>query len=127
MTNADFLIIGGGPTGLMAALSASEFGLEPLIIDENQTIGGQLIKQTHMFFGSKAERAGTRGFEIGLELEQEIAKRNIKIERQASAVGYYPDGTPACRPVRRSVSVGGSIFYLRIHQRAQPVVFCVGG
>jgi sarcosine oxidase subunit alpha len=95
MTNTDFLIIGGGPAGLMAALSASEFGLEPLIVDENQAIGGQLIKQTHMFFGSKAERAGTRGFEIGLELEQEMGKRGIQIERQASAVGYYPDGTMA--------------------------------
>ncbi len=79
----------------MAALSASEFGLVPLIIDENQTLGGQLIKQTHMFFGSKAERAGTRGFEIGLELEQEIQNRNIRIEKKASAVGYYPDGTVA--------------------------------
>lgn len=95
MKAGEFLIIGGGPAGLMAALAASEFGVEPLIIDENQVPGGQLVKQTHMFFGSKAERAGTRGFEIGQELQQELSSRGIKIETQASAVGYYPDGTVA--------------------------------
>ncbi|MDI6740450.1 MAG: NAD(P)/FAD-dependent oxidoreductase [Candidatus Edwardsbacteria bacterium] len=91
----DLLIVGGGPAGLMAALAASEFGLEPLIVDENAWLGGQLIKQTHMFFGSKAERAGTRGFEIGIELEAEIAKRRVEVWLNASCVGYYRDGTVA--------------------------------
>lgn len=95
MKISEFLIIGGGPAGLMAALAASEFGIEPLIIDENQAPGGQLVKQTHMFFGSKAERAGTRGFEIGQELQDDLARRRIRIETLASAVGYYPDGTVA--------------------------------
>ncbi len=81
----------------MAALAASDFGLKPLVIDENQKPGGQLIKQTHMFFGSKAERAGTRGFDIGIELAGEMEKRGIETWTNSPAVGYYPDGTPACR------------------------------
>jgi thioredoxin reductase len=35
MRDTDLLIIGGGPAGLMAALSAAEFGLKPLVVDEN--------------------------------------------------------------------------------------------
>ncbi|MBI4726905.1 FAD-dependent oxidoreductase [candidate division TA06 bacterium] len=95
MNNPDFLIIGGGPAGLMAALAASDFGIKPLLIDENQKLGGQLIKQTHMFFGSKAERAGTRGLDIGIELAGEMEKRGIEIWTNSSAVGCYPDGTVA--------------------------------
>jgi sarcosine oxidase subunit alpha len=95
MNDVDLLIVGGGPAGLMAALSASEFGLKPLVVDENERLGGQLVKQTHMFFGSKAERAGTRGFEIGIELEREIAQRGVEVWQSASCVGYYPDGTVA--------------------------------
>ncbi len=95
MNDIDLLIVGGGPAGLMAALSASEFGLKPLVVDENERLGGQLVKQTHMFFGSKAERAGDRGYEIGIELEKEIAARGVEVWSNASCVGYYPDGTVA--------------------------------
>lgn len=93
--DAEFLIIGGGPAGLMAALSASEFGVKPLIVDENPALGGQLVKQTHMFFGSKAERAGTRGIDIGTQLAAEVAQRGIEAWLDSPAVGYYPDGTAA--------------------------------
>ena len=95
MNEIEFLIIGGGPAGLMAALSASEFGVRPLIVDENGRLGGQLVKQTHMFFGSKAERAGTRGVDIGVELAAEVARRGVDVWFNAPAVGYYPDGTVA--------------------------------
>lgn len=95
MNEIEFLIIGGGPAGLMAALSASEFGVKPLVVDENPALGGQLVKQTHMFFGSKAERAGTRGIDIGIQLADEAAKRGVETWLDSPAVGYYPDGTAA--------------------------------
>ncbi len=93
--DVEFLIIGGGPAGLMAALSAGEFGVKPLIVDENPALGGQLVKQTHMFFGSKAERAGTRGIDIGVQLAAEAAQRGVEVWLDSPAVGYYPDGTAA--------------------------------
>jgi sarcosine oxidase subunit alpha len=56
-------------------------------------LGGQLIKQTHMFFGSKDESAGTRGIDIAAELKRKvIANRNITVMLDATAQGYYEDG-----------------------------------
>ena len=53
MKQAEVVIIGGGPAGLCAAVSAAKSGSKVLIIDKNKKLGGQLIKQTHMFFGSE--------------------------------------------------------------------------
>ena len=86
----DVLIIGGGPAGLEAAIQAAEQGSSVLLVDENQRLGGQLIKQTHKFFGSKQENAGTRGINIAKELE-EIVKdhKNIEVFLESTVFGFY--------------------------------------
>ncbi len=86
----ELLIIGAGPAGLSAALSAADQGVHILLIDENPTAGGQLIKQTHKFFGSKNEKAGTRGITIAKELSQKAQKHpNITFLLDTTAIGYY--------------------------------------
>jgi sarcosine oxidase subunit alpha len=88
----DFLIIGGGPAGLTASLSATDFGIETYLLDDGLTLGGQLTKQTHKFFGSKMERAGIRGFVIGKQMVDELAKRkNFKSFLRTTAAGLYED------------------------------------
>ncbi len=89
--NTDIAIVGGGPAGLSAAIEAADYA-NVLLIDENHRLGGQLIKQTHKFFGSKKEKAGTRGIEIAKELEDEVRKKNIKILLNTSVIGYYDRG-----------------------------------
>ncbi|MEM0492785.1 MAG: FAD-dependent oxidoreductase [Candidatus Thermoplasmatota archaeon] len=86
-------IIGAGPAGMMAAISAAEQGARSiLLVDENNRIGGQLIKQTHRFFGSKSEKAGTRGIRIATELLSMIkVRKEITILPQTTVFGYYPD------------------------------------
>ena len=64
----EVVIIGGGPAGLAAAIEAKSHGCEVLVIDENRKAGGQLFKQLHKFFGSKAHSAGVRGIDIGKQL-----------------------------------------------------------
>lgn len=86
----DFAIVGGGPAGLSAAVYASRFGIKPLIIEENFLIGGQLIKQTHKFFGSKSHYASTRGIDIAKILINETQERGINIWTSSSVVGFYP-------------------------------------
>ncbi|MCX6088422.1 MAG: FAD-dependent oxidoreductase [Caldiserica bacterium] len=75
--NKEVAIIGSGPAGLSAATTFKEFGIKALIIEENPELGGQLIKQTHKFFGSEKEKAGTRGFEIARDLIKNIENSSI--------------------------------------------------
>ena len=86
----EVVVIGGGPAGLKAALGAAEAGASVNLIEENNELGGQLVKQTHKFFGSSEKEAGTRGVQIAKELENEV-KNNEKIEVSlgSSVVGIY--------------------------------------
>ena len=70
----DIAVIGAGSAGLSAAYQAASAGANVLVIDENHLPGGQLFKQIHKFFGSRAHQAGTRGFQIGQELLERVQK-----------------------------------------------------
>lgn len=89
----DILVVGAGPAGLCASIEGARQGTRVLLVDENQRVGGQLIKQTHKFFGSKQEKAGTRGIEIAEELENELRdfekKDRINVMLDATVIGYY--------------------------------------
>ncbi|WP_069649543.1 NAD(P)/FAD-dependent oxidoreductase [Caloranaerobacter ferrireducens] len=94
MIYTDITIIGGGPAGLCAALSAASSGAKVIIIDRNKKIGGQLIKQTHMFFGSEKQYASKRGFDIAEILSKKLSEftENIEIYLDTTALGIYEDG-----------------------------------
>jgi len=89
--NTDITVVGSGPAGMMAAIAAAKQGVPSiLLVDENHIIGGQLVKQTHKFFGSKEERAGVRGIDIAVELLDEIRNyKNIKFMLETTVVGCY--------------------------------------
>lgn len=93
MKKVDIAIIGGGPAGLCAAISAASSGASVLLIDRNKMLGGQLIKQTHMFFGSEKQYASTRGIDIVDILIEEIKSlnNNIEIYTNAIVLGIYED------------------------------------
>jgi len=41
-THYDVMIVGGGPAGMTAAMWCAELGVNALLIDENEELGGQL-------------------------------------------------------------------------------------
>ena len=86
-------IIGGGPAGLSAAIVAAKNGADVHLFDENSNLGGQLVKQTHQFFGRHEEHAGTRGVDIGKALVEEAMKVGVKIHTDSTVLGYYPENT----------------------------------
>ncbi len=94
MREAELVIIGGGPAGLCAAISAAESGAKVCIIERNKSLGGQLVKQTHMFFGSEKQYASTRGIDIsGILLERlNDYRENVEILTETTAVGMFEDG-----------------------------------
>jgi sarcosine oxidase subunit alpha len=91
--NIDVLIIGGGPAGLSAALQLGERGIETLIVDDKDRLGGKLVLQTHKFFGSIDEcYAGTRGIEIAKILEDNIRTYScVKVWLNSTAVYVFSD------------------------------------
>lgn len=93
MIATEIAIIGGGPAGLCAAHAAAEAGAKVLLIDNSERLGGQLIKQTHMFFGSQKQYAGTRGIDIARKLVSSVEQQpNIRLLTNATVLGIYEDG-----------------------------------
>lgn len=92
MKMTDIAIIGGGPAGLSAAIYAASLGAKVTLIDDGLELGGQLIKQTHKFFGSEKQFAGIRGIEIAKKMIQDIKEYdNIEEIANATVTGYYED------------------------------------
>jgi sarcosine oxidase subunit alpha len=89
--DSDIVIVGSGPAGLTAAISAAEQGVPRiLLLDENHLFGGQLVKQSHKFFGSEEEKAGIRGIEIAFELIKQVNSfKNIKSFLETTVIGCY--------------------------------------
>jgi len=91
MIKKEAVIIGGGPSGLSAAVEAAKKGAEVLVVDENLRAGGQLFKQIHKFFGSSAHRAGIRGIDIASELLVEARECGVEVWLNSVAVGLFKE------------------------------------
>lgn len=94
MEQREIIVAGGGPAGLCAALQAARLGAKVTIIEMDDRLGGQLVKQTHMFFGSQKQHAGTRGIDIANMLIKELEEHpNVEIMLGATVLGrYFEDG-----------------------------------
>ncbi|MCE5234593.1 MAG: FAD-dependent oxidoreductase [Clostridiaceae bacterium] len=93
MRETDLLVVGGGPAGLCAAAMAAECGARVLVLERNPIAGGQLVKQTHMFFGSEKQHASVRGIDIADILLRKLASfKNAELMASTAAVGLYEDG-----------------------------------
>ena len=87
------LIIGGGPSGLSAAMELAKLGIGSLLVDDKETLGGKLVLQTHRFFGSKQTvYAGTRGIDIAEILSNQVAKEPlIEVWANSTALAVFSD------------------------------------
>ena len=83
----EILIIGAGPAGLAASIEAAKTGAQVLLVDENDSPGGQLFKQIHKFFGSAKHKAGTRGINIGRELLKQTREAGVELWLSTTAIG----------------------------------------
>lgn len=94
MRTTDIAVIGGGPAGLSAAISAASMGAKVTLIDRNDRLGGQLVKQTHMFFGSQKQYASIRGIDIADILQDQLEKYRDRVEvlLNSTVLGLYEDG-----------------------------------
>lgn len=132
---ADLAVIGAGSAGLSAAYQAACAGADVLVIDENHLPGGQLFKQIHKFFGSRAHRAGTRGYQIGQELLARVEQSGARVwldtlvygmERDKS-LGVIHDGTHyVVRAKKVIVATGAKENYMAFPGSTLPGVMGAG-
>ncbi|AHF79706.1 NAD(P)/FAD-dependent oxidoreductase [Thermococcus paralvinellae] len=74
----DVVVIGGGPAGLAAAVKAKEYGLNVLLLDENDYLGGILPQCIHPGFGIHYFREELTGPEFSHRFMQRV--KDLKID-----------------------------------------------
>ncbi len=89
--STQILVVGAGPAGLSSAITACELGAKVLVCDENPEPGGQLIKQTHKFFGAEQHYCGIRGITIRKILYEKAKEKGAEILLNTSCVGLYEE------------------------------------
>jgi sarcosine oxidase subunit alpha len=88
--DVDTLIIGGGPAGLEAARILGDLGYNVAIVDDHFRIGGQLVKQTHRFFGDRKYYGGLRGYAIPDKIMSVLGRMdNVKVFLRTFAYGFF--------------------------------------
>jgi len=85
--HCDLLVIGGGPAGLMAALTAGRAGVDVILADEDARFGGRLLAEVEEIDG----KSGVSWVEdVVAELE---ALPNVRLMSRTTVTGAYDQGT----------------------------------
>ena len=129
--HCDLLVIGAGPAGLAAALTAGRAGARVILLDEGTQLGGSLLSETATIGG---EAAPDFARQTVAELE---ALPNMRILARTTAFGWYdgnvfgavervqkhvrePDGE---RPVERLWRIAARQALLATGTEERPLVF----
>ncbi len=91
MLHKEVAVVGGGPAGLTASIELAKRNVDVTLIDENLQAGGQLLKQTHKFFGSEEHYAGVRGFNIARELIEDAKDLAVDFLLEGSIYSVYEE------------------------------------
>jgi NADPH-dependent 2,4-dienoyl-CoA reductase/sulfur reductase-like enzyme len=88
VTRRPLVIVGAGPAGLAAAIAATGAGLEPLLIDENPRVGGQIYRQPPPALADKSSPAARRGTDL-LRRFHDVRDR-ITVLTETGVWGLFP-------------------------------------
>lgn len=121
---------------MVAAIEAAELGAEVVLAERDDRLGGQLIKQTHKFFGSQKQYAGSRGIDIAKMLEERLENNpRVEVLKNTTVLGVYEDGVITMegdnkhikiKPARTIVASGASEKFLPFVNNDMPGIYGAG-
>ena len=88
----DLVIVGGGPAGMSAAVSAYDAGVRDiLILERDVSLGGILRQCIHNGFGLHRFKEELTGPEYAYRYEQQVRERNIPFKLGTMVLDITPD------------------------------------
>jgi sarcosine oxidase subunit alpha len=85
---ADVVVIGGGPAGMSAALSAAQSGARVLLLEENPYLGGHLSYERHTV--PDGSGGACAAYVLAARLAQQVtAHPNIEVRLNSNVFGIY--------------------------------------
>ena len=85
--HCDLLVIGAGPSGLMAALAAARAGADVILADEDSRMGGRLLAEMHEVDGQPGHAW------VDATLDELRAMGNVRLMTRTTVTGAYDQGT----------------------------------
>jgi len=80
------IVIGGGIAGMQAALTLKELGLEPVVLERNDRLGGKLLDWDRLF------PTQTPASEVLDPLVEAVGRAGIEVRTQTPVASVAPDG-----------------------------------
>lgn len=91
MNNYDVVVIGGGPAGLAAAVSAHKNGAKTLIIERDECLGGILNQCIHNGFGLHTFKEELTGPEYAQRFIDQVYENNIDYKLKTTVISISED------------------------------------
>lgn len=92
-TTYDVVVIGGGPAGMSAAITAARAGVRVAVIERNDSLGGILPQCIHNGFGALNFGADLPGPEYAWRYEQELRDLPITVMLDTTVVEMHGPAT----------------------------------
>jgi sarcosine oxidase subunit alpha len=120
--HADVAVVGGGPSGSSAALEAARHGLDVILIDNQERLGGHLRTEIGAHEG-ESQYAGFRGHQIAEDLDDRVESEGVRRIVNGVAFGVYEGGMLAVWRDRQLIRVRHNRLIVAAGAIEKPLVF----